>query len=126
MSAEAGIRAADLGIQILGGYGYLTEYRVAQTWRDARITSIYEGANAIHELATATRGLRGPGAEAFAGLIGRLSTDPEVHQMLAAWHEARAQISQASDPRPLAHDFTQATCRLFHKAALSRLTASTR
>ena len=45
---EAGLRAADLGIQILGGYGYLEEYGVAQIWRDARITTIYEGANGVH------------------------------------------------------------------------------
>lgn len=45
---EAGIKAAELGMQVLGGYGYLREYRLEQTYRDARITSIYEGANGIH------------------------------------------------------------------------------
>ena len=65
---EGGIRAADLGIQVLGGYGYLREYRLEQTWRDARITAIYEGANGIHALTLATRLLRhkkGAAADAF-------------------------------------------------------------
>ena len=41
---EAGMRSAELGIQVLGGYGFLREYRIEQTYRDARITAIYEGA----------------------------------------------------------------------------------
>ncbi|HEY0274621.1 MAG TPA: acyl-CoA dehydrogenase family protein, partial [Paenirhodobacter sp.] len=34
---EAGVAAANLGIQVLGGYGYLREYRVEQVLRDARV-----------------------------------------------------------------------------------------
>ncbi len=60
---EAGIKSADLGMQVLGGYGYLKEYRVEQTYRDARITAIYEGANGIHALTLATRLLRMAGGD---------------------------------------------------------------
>lgn len=121
---QAGIRSADLGIQILGGYGYLTEYRVAQTWRDARITSIYEGANAIHEIATVTRGLRvagGAGADAFDALIGTLSDAGPVAQLRQTWREMRTQVEAADDPTLWAHEFTQLSCRLFHTAVLSRM-----
>jgi 3-(methylthio)propanoyl-CoA dehydrogenase len=55
--SDAGVRAADLAIQVMGGYGYLREYRAEQNWRDARICSIYEGANGIHARTLATRGL---------------------------------------------------------------------
>ncbi|OHV80952.1 acyl-CoA dehydrogenase family protein [Ensifer sp. LCM 4579] len=123
---NAGISAADLGIQILGGYGYLTEYRVGQTWRDARITSIYEGANGIHALATATRGLRarqGAGAGAFDALIGRLSDHPEVTVLRQTWREARGLISAAADPAPMAHDFTALTATLFYRAIWARFRA---
>ena len=120
---EAGIRAADLGIQVLGGYGYLTEYRVSQTWRDARITSIYEGANAIHELTTATRGLRGSGPDAFDALIGRMTDDEAVLALRAEWRRARASVAGAADPGALAHDFTALTCRLYFHAALARIAA---
>lgn len=119
--SEAGIRAADLGIQILGGYGYLSEYRVSQTWRDARITAIYEGANGIHELATATRGLKvhgGAGADAFELLIERLADDDEqVMYRLAEWRKARRVMFMLEEPAVRAHDFTQLTCDLFFRAA---------
>ncbi|MGH1415157.1 MAG: acyl-CoA dehydrogenase family protein [Pelagimonas sp.] len=121
---EAGIRSADLGIQILGGYGYLTEYRVAQTWRDARITSIYEGANAIHELATATRGLKtrgGAGPDGFDALIGELTDNADILALRDTWRNARATMESATDPSALAHDFTHLTCELFFRAVWSRL-----
>ncbi|MGP6087135.1 acyl-CoA dehydrogenase family protein [Antarctobacter jejuensis] len=123
---EAGIRAADLGIQVLGGYGYLTEYRISQTWRDARITSIYEGANGIHAMATATRGLHvagGAGADGFDALISRLSNHADVLALRDRWRAARQTVLAATDPAPLAHDFTQLTCALFYRAAWDRISA---
>jgi hypothetical protein len=44
---EMGIEVTSLGIQIHGGMGYVEETGVAQYWRDARITTIYEGTTAI-------------------------------------------------------------------------------
>ncbi len=124
---EAGIRSADLGIQILGGYGYLTEYRVSQTWRDARIASIYEGANAIHELATATRGLKvqgGAGPDGFDTLIGELTDHPDILSLRDKWRVARKKMLTTPDPTELAHDFTQLTCALFFCAVWARITAA--
>jgi alkylation response protein AidB-like acyl-CoA dehydrogenase len=40
-------------IQILGGYGYVTEYPVERMMRDAKITQIYEGTNEIQRLVVA-------------------------------------------------------------------------
>ena len=124
---EAGVRSADLGIQILGGYGYLNEYRVSQTWRDARITTIYEGANGIHELATATRGLRnrgGAGADAFDALVMKLAGDnARFATELSRWRDARKKILSLGDPSAQAHAFTQQTCRLFFFAAWIRIHA---
>ena len=37
-------------IQVLGGYGYVTEYPVERMMRDAKITQIYEGTNEIQRL----------------------------------------------------------------------------
>jgi hypothetical protein len=123
--SEAGIRSADLGIQILGGYGYLGEYRVSQTWRDARITSIYEGANGIHELATATRGLRvqgGAGADGFDALITELAgNDATVMSLHTRWQTAREAMLGALDPTARAHDFTQLTCEVFFRAVWVRI-----
>ncbi|MCQ2003283.1 acyl-CoA dehydrogenase family protein [Rhizobium sp. NRK18] len=121
---EAGIRAADLGIQILGGYGYLGEYRVAQTWRDARITSIYEGANGIHALALATRGLRadgGAGADSFDALICRLTAHPDVLRLRDRWRAMRAGLSAQTDPASHAHDFMTLTGALLFQSVWSRI-----
>ena len=40
-------------IQVLGGYGYVTEYPVERMMRDAKITQIYEGTNEIQRVVVA-------------------------------------------------------------------------
>ena len=37
-------------VQVLGGYGYSTEYPVERMMRDAKITQIYEGTNEIQRI----------------------------------------------------------------------------
>jgi alkylation response protein AidB-like acyl-CoA dehydrogenase len=49
-SAEWCLKANDLAIQVLGGYGYTREYPVEQYWRDNRLNPIHEGANGIQAL----------------------------------------------------------------------------
>ncbi|MGH2839259.1 MAG: acyl-CoA dehydrogenase family protein [Solirubrobacteraceae bacterium] len=45
-------------VQVLGGYGYVTEYPVERMMRDAKLTQIYEGTNEIQRVVIA-RALRG-------------------------------------------------------------------
>ena len=40
-------------VQVLGGYGYVTEYPVERMMRDAKITQIYEGTNEVQRLVIA-------------------------------------------------------------------------
>jgi alkylation response protein AidB-like acyl-CoA dehydrogenase len=40
-------------VQVLGGYGYVTDYPVERMMRDAKITQIYEGTNQIQRLVMA-------------------------------------------------------------------------
>ncbi|HEX3512245.1 MAG TPA: acyl-CoA dehydrogenase family protein [Solirubrobacteraceae bacterium] len=40
-------RVTDRCLQLFGGYGYMTEYPIARSWADARVTRIYGGANEI-------------------------------------------------------------------------------
>lgn len=37
----------DKCVQLHGGYGFMSEYRVARAWRDARVTKIWAGTNEI-------------------------------------------------------------------------------
>ena len=123
--SEAGIRVADIGIQVLGGYGYLTEYGIGQTWRDARITAIYEGANGIHARALVTRGLKGPGADQFADLLAALSgDDAALAQARLDWCAARDRLRASTNPEAEAHDFMQATGQIFFAAVWARIAAN--
>ncbi|NCY16274.1 MAG: acyl-CoA dehydrogenase, partial [Actinobacteria bacterium] len=47
---DMGIEVTSLAIQIYGGMGYIEESGVPQHFRDARITSIYEGTNGIQAM----------------------------------------------------------------------------
>ncbi|HZS82501.1 MAG TPA: acyl-CoA dehydrogenase C-terminal domain-containing protein [Stellaceae bacterium] len=47
---DGGFAVANLGVQIMGGHGYIREQGMEQLVRDARITQIYEGANGIQAL----------------------------------------------------------------------------
>ncbi|MDQ4076540.1 MAG: acyl-CoA dehydrogenase family protein [Chloroflexota bacterium] len=49
-ATEIAKRAADMAIQIHGGYGYSNEYAPERLWRDARVGSLYEGTSQIQQL----------------------------------------------------------------------------
>jgi alkylation response protein AidB-like acyl-CoA dehydrogenase len=48
-AARTAVEVADEAIQLLGGYGYMTEYEVERYYRDAKITEIYEGTKEIQK-----------------------------------------------------------------------------
>lgn len=118
-ATEVATEAADLGIQVLGGYGYLEEYGVAQIWRDARICRIYEGANGIHALSLVTRLVRlGAPLDAFDSLI---STQERLESELADWRSARDDVAAMEDPRAAADAFMNLTAELAHAFVWTRL-----
>jgi hypothetical protein len=49
-ASENSVNAANLAIQVFGGYGYLDEYPVAKYLRDARVLTLYEGTSQIQKL----------------------------------------------------------------------------
>ncbi|KCV81305.1 Acyl-CoA dehydrogenase [Actibacterium atlanticum] len=121
---EAGMRAADLGIQVLGGYGYLQEYRLEQTYRDVRITAIYEGANGIHERVLATRLAPSAAGDAFARFVDNESAslkEPKIERKFETWRDMHDRLAQADDPSELAHKFMQVTIETLLVCAWARV-----
>ena len=49
-ASEASIRITNEAIQIHGGYGYIRDFNVERYYRDARITTLYEGTSEIQRL----------------------------------------------------------------------------
>ena len=49
-ASDNAMRATVEAVQVLGGYGYVTEYPVERMMRDAKITQIYEGTNEIQRV----------------------------------------------------------------------------
>lgn len=47
-ASDAAMRITTDAVQLFGGYGYCSEYRVERLMRDAKITQIWEGTNQVH------------------------------------------------------------------------------
>ncbi|MGV3651302.1 MAG: acyl-CoA dehydrogenase family protein [Devosia sp.] len=126
---ETGTTVADLGIQVLGGYGYLPEYGLERIWRDARVTRLYEGTNGILAMTLARRLLAGPGAAAFRQEVAdaRELCPPNratLGRLLALWTEAAAAVEALDDPGPIADPFIRLTGLVVFFACWSRLEAA--
>jgi alkylation response protein AidB-like acyl-CoA dehydrogenase len=81
-STDIGNEVAYLGVQVHGGMGFIEETGAAQHYRDARITTIYEGTNGIQSIDLVTRKLGANGGESVWKLLGEL--DATVKQVEAS------------------------------------------
>jgi alkylation response protein AidB-like acyl-CoA dehydrogenase len=55
---DVAMEVATDAVQVLGGYGYISEYPLERMMRDAKITQIYEGTNQIQRIVIAREMLR--------------------------------------------------------------------
>jgi len=58
LASETAVRVTSNALQIHGGYGYFNEAPVGRYFRDARVTTIYEGTSEMQRLSIARRILR--------------------------------------------------------------------
>ncbi len=102
---EAGNEAAQLGIQVFGGHGYIREWGMEQIARDVRITSIYEGTNSIQGLDLLTRKVLADNGEALNELLTEIESFCHAGQapaelarrrarQIAAWREVSSWLNQ--------------------------------
>jgi alkylation response protein AidB-like acyl-CoA dehydrogenase len=75
ISAQAKLYCSDIAmevttdaVQVLGGYGYISEYPVERMMRDAKITQLYEGTNEIQRLVIAREMVKENRAFLLAGV----------------------------------------------------------
>lgn len=72
-STDIGNEVAYLGVQVHGGMGFIEETGAAQHYRDARITTIYEGTNGIQAIDLVTRKLAVNGGASVWALLDELA-----------------------------------------------------
>ncbi len=90
---DIGFDVCNHGVQTLGGHGYIREWGLEQTVRDARIAQIYEGTNGVQAMDLIGRKLlanQGKTQQALAQKI--LATANELHD--SQWRDA---LKQALD-----------------------------
>jgi alkylation response protein AidB-like acyl-CoA dehydrogenase len=63
-AGDVAMRVTTDAVQVLGGYGYITEYPVERMMRDAKITQLYEGTQQIQRLIVARQLLARAGVSA--------------------------------------------------------------
>jgi hypothetical protein len=102
-STDNGFVASSIGVQILGGVGYVEETGMAQRLRDSRIGSIYEGTNGIQAIDLVTRKLPRGGGRWIQLLLKEMAETVEsVHfpelaptaEVLSEAHGALASATQ--------------------------------
>jgi alkylation response protein AidB-like acyl-CoA dehydrogenase len=103
MLTDQGFNAANDGVQIHGGHGYIREWGMEQLIRDARITQIYEGTNGIQALDLVGRKLpMGTGRLArrffhpVAAHLEQMSANPAMVEFVAPLAKAFGRLQQAT------------------------------
>jgi hypothetical protein len=83
---EAGFEAANLGLQVFGGHGFIREWGMEQIVRDARIAMLYEGTTGIQALDLVGRKVLGSGGKLLLNFTTVINEFCDAHG--AAEHEA--------------------------------------
>ena len=86
---------ASTGIQVLGGYGYCGEYPLEQYARDAKIFSIYEGANGIQALDLMGRKLTKASGMLFMTFMGEMTDLIQEGKAVASLSDETALVEKA-------------------------------
>jgi len=71
--SKYGVIASDIGVQILGGSGYIREYPLEQYYRDNRLNPIHEGTEGIHGLDLLGRKLQQHGGAGYRLFLGQVA-----------------------------------------------------
>jgi 3-(methylthio)propanoyl-CoA dehydrogenase len=95
-STELGNVIASLGVQVHGGMGYVEETGAAQHFRDARITTIYEGTTAIQANDLVLRKTLRDGGQGIRVLLADVAATADAAAGLAIGAKLKAAIHTAA------------------------------
>jgi len=94
--SESGVEIASTAIQVCGGAGYVEETGVAQLYRDARITPIYEGTTGIQALDLVMRKLPMEAGAVVRGYLDEIrALDGELAAAGEPFADVRANLAAA-------------------------------
>ncbi|MDO8348070.1 MAG: acyl-CoA dehydrogenase [Rugosibacter sp.] len=103
---ETGNDVATLGVQVHGGMGYIEETGAAQFFRDARITTIYEGTTGIQAMDLIGRKIAREGGTTLKTVIARMKqtqgelanhANPDLVAVAAELEQGIAALARAAD-----------------------------
>jgi len=101
---DLGFEATNLGMQVLGGHGYIREQGMEQYVRDCRIAQIYEGTNGVQALDLVGRKLPAHGGRLLqrfflpiGDFLAKTAGDPELAPFTGPLAKALTHLSQATD-----------------------------
>ena len=93
---DMGIEVTSLAIQIFGGMGFIEESGVPQHYRDARITTIYEGTNGIQAIDLVGRKLGLADGEVVTELLAQIAMlDPALIRGGEEFASIRVNLAEA-------------------------------
>jgi alkylation response protein AidB-like acyl-CoA dehydrogenase len=91
--SERGKNAVDYGLQVLGGYGFCSDFILQQYYRDIRIMSIYEGTTGIQSLDLLGRKIPMGNGKSLQLLMGKIQ---EVLTSASTYDEFKPYIKNLS------------------------------
>ena len=106
--SDYSLKANEIAIQILGGYGYTRDYPVEQNYRDNRINPIHEGTNGIQALDLLGRKVMMEDGAALKLLFAEISKTLAAATQVP---ELQAHAAQLQAAMQLAASCTQATAK---------------
>jgi alkylation response protein AidB-like acyl-CoA dehydrogenase len=102
--SDMGVEIAIKMQQMYGGHGYIREWGMEQFVRDARISMLYEGANAIQALDLVVRKVPAEGGRSvrsfFAAVeaeVDAVKTEPALAELAGPLEEAFVKLQKATD-----------------------------
>lgn len=77
---EAAVEVTNIGVQVLGGHGYIAEHGMEQIVRDTRVSTIYEGTTGIQALDLIGRKVMGSGGQLLSNYTKQIHKFCEAHK----------------------------------------------